>query len=128
MRQRKPRRDRHLAEICLPSQCGQRGATYQPQQYAEVGDHAAAESLDGHDQHNRRHAQPEMAKLPKSAAELSPPPSHPPATGSSDSPITVITEPITTGGKNRSIRLNQGPTSMVKSPQLITAPYIVGMP
>ncbi len=71
---------------------------------------------------------PKWTKLPKPGAEGSPPPNHPPATGSSDSPITVITEPITTGGKKRSIRLNQGPTSMVNTPQLITAPYKAGMP
>jgi hypothetical protein len=100
MRHGKPRRCRHLAEAGLASQGGQRGATHQPQQHAEIGDHAAAEALDGHDQHNRRQAQSEVTKLPKSAAEGSPPPSHPPATGSSDRPITVITEPITTGGKS----------------------------
>ena len=47
----------------------------------------------------------------KVRAEASPPPNQLPATGSSDRPVTVITEPITTGIKKWSMRLNQGPTS-----------------
>ena len=44
------------AEACLASRRGQSGAAHQPQQHAEIGDHTAAETLDGDDQHNRRQA------------------------------------------------------------------------
>ena len=109
-------------KLAWPAKAARRGATHQPQQYAEIGDHAAAEALDGYDQRYRGQPQGEMAKLPKSAAEASPPPSQPPATGNSDRADHGDHGADHHGGKKRSMRLNQGPTRMVNNPQLITAP------
>ena len=40
----------------------------------------------------------------------------------SETPITVMMLPVTTGGKKRSIRLITGATRMPKTPAAITAP------
>ena len=47
-----------------------------------------------------------FAGLPKSARSPTPPPAQRIATGSSEMPMTVMTDPVTTGGKKRSRRLN----------------------
>ncbi len=51
-------------------------------------------------------ASPMFAGLPKVGAVTTPPPAHRIATGSSEMPITVMTDPVTTGGKKCSRRLN----------------------
>jgi len=44
------------------------------------------------------------------------------ATGSSAMPMMVMTDPVTTGGKNRMSLLKYGAMSSVKSPATMTAP------
>ena len=61
-------------------------------------------------------------KEPKSSAAGLPPPACWAATGSSVMPITVITVPVTTGGKSRSRRLKYGAAKNVTTPATITAP------
>ena len=51
-------------------------------------------------------ASPMFAGLPNDGAVTTPPPAHRIATGSSEMPMTVMTDPVTTGGKKRSRRLN----------------------
>ena len=51
-------------------------------------------------------ASPMFAGLPKVGAVTTPPPAQRIATGSSEMPITVMTDPVTTGGKKCSSRLN----------------------
>ena len=53
---------------------------------------------------------------------------HPPATGSSDNPITVITEPVTTAGKKRTILANTGAMTRPMSAETITAPNTTRRP
>ncbi|MNP04886.1 hypothetical protein D3C76_968220 [compost metagenome] len=62
--------------------------------------------------------------MPKSSAPGLPPPNQIAAAGISEMPIMVIRLPITTGGKNRSRRLNTGARAMVIAPAAITAPKI----
>lgn len=49
-------------------------------------------------------------------------------TGSSDTPMMVITEPVTTGGKNRMSRAKNGAIRKVNAPAAMTAPYTVSNP
>jgi hypothetical protein len=53
---------------------------------------------------------------------LAPPPAQPNDTGSSDIPITVITTPVTTGGKRCRSRLNTGASRKPTTPATRTAP------
>ena len=61
-------------------------------------------------------------------SESTPPAAHCIATGINDTPMMVITEPVTTGGKNRSSLLKYGAANTVSTPATITAPYIPGSP
>jgi hypothetical protein len=60
--------------------------------------------------------------LPKFSALGSPPPAQVTATGKSETPITVMMEPVTTGGKKRRRRLKYGLTRKVMMPATITDP------
>ena len=51
-----------------------------------------------------------------------PPPAQPNDTGSSEIPMTVITTPVTTGGKRCSSRLNTGASRKPTTPATMTAP------
>lgn len=50
------------------------------------------------------------------------------ATGISDRPITVITQPLTSGGKKRVTLENTGATSRPSTAEAITAPRMPGSP
>lgn len=59
---------------------------------------------------------------PKSVAVLSPPCAQETGTGISVTPMSVMTTPVTSGGKNRSSRPKNGPTSRQNTPATSTAP------
>ena len=63
-----------------------------------------------------------FSKLPKSSPAELPPPLCSAATGSSVTPMTVMTVPVTTGGNSRSRRLKYGAARNVTMPATITAP------
>ncbi len=64
-----------------------------------------------------------FATLPKPGEPGAPPPPiHRPATGTSVSPIMVMRQPITTGGKNRMSRAMTGARSTMATPAPMTAP------
>ena len=67
-------------------------------------------------------ARPRLPREPKSGAAGLPPPAQRIATGSSETPMMVITVPVTTGGKKRSSREKKGAAITVKIPAAITAP------
>lgn len=59
---------------------------------------------------------------PKFSAVGSPPPAQVTATGKSETPMIVMIEPVTTGGKKRSGLLKYGLTRRVTIPATITEP------
>ena len=73
-------------------------------------------------------ASPMFARLPNVGAVTTPPPAQRIATGSSEMPITVITEPVTTGGKKCSSRLNTPDSRNPTTPATSTAPKMYCSP
>ena len=65
---------------------------------------------------------------PNVSADGLPPMAHIAATGSSVSPMVVITTPVTTGGKNRMIVANRGAIANPISEATMTAPNTAGRP
>ena len=63
-----------------------------------------------------------FAGLPKVGAVTTPPPAQRIATGSSEMPITVMTDPVTTGGKKCSRRLNTPDSRNPMTPATRMAP------
>src|SRR5918997_1274694 len=66
--------------------------------------------------------------LPNSSAFGSPPPAQVTATGKRETPIMVMIDPVTTGGKKRSRREKYGLTRKVMTPATITDPYMAVSP
>lgn len=56
------------------------------------------------------------------------PSAHRIATGSSDTPMTVMTVPVTTGGKNRSSLVKNGAISSAMAPATMSAPKMARSP
>ena len=73
-------------------------------------------------------ASPMFAGLPKFSAVGWPPPAHRIATGSREMPMTVMTEPVTTGGKKCSSLLNTPESRKPITPATITAPKMYCSP
>ncbi len=73
-------------------------------------------------------ARPTFPMDPNDGSFASGPIAQPAATGSSESPIEVITVPVTTGGKNRSTIANSGTRKMPITDDAITAPITAWMP
>ncbi len=59
---------------------------------------------------------------------LAVPCAHRSVTGSRETPITVITTPVTTGGKNRSRRVKKGAMTKAMAPATISDPKIARRP
>ena len=75
-----------------------------------------------------RAASPTFWADPNVSADGLPPMAHIAATGSSVSPMVVITTPVTTGGKNRMMVANRGAIANPISEATMTAPNTAGRP
>lgn len=71
-------------------------------------------------------ARPRLVAEPKSGASGEGPWAQPKATGMSETPMRVMTVPVTTGGKNRTSLLKKGAAMKPSTPATMTAPKMIG--